>query len=388
MEWDKQTQATMNGWLGIQEQMLKGWWDAVAKPSLNGHPSATPNSPWDFWLSQGLSQWQSLYPENFAAASQPMADVFKNAAAQFLTGQGQTEQLMRMVTEAWQALLANASSPAEWQSALTAHTHQLRQQMSAAMDGAKFMQNSSELWRLYAEQAQKFAQPWLSAWWQTPTFLSNFGNTDQAETTNDFMQLSHAAFEQTLGRALMAPSMGLLREFNEKVNQSFALWLENQQLMLAYQRLVGEAWVDAFQALMQKLVTMAQKGETITDQRHLLRIWVEVADEIFVDLFHSDAYAKTQSAYVNSNMALRRQQRELLEVWLRNHDLPTRTDLEEAHHQIYQLRKEMKALKKAVAEQRAQPSAATPVAPPTATTPTSKAKASVKPKRTTKKEAA
>ena len=388
MTWDKQTQATLNGWFGMQEQMLKSWWDTIINSSANGHASATPHSPWDFWLSQGLSQWQSLYPENAAAASQPMADVFKNAAAQFLSGQSQTEQLMRMVTEAWQALLVNTNSPAEWQAALTAYTAQLRQQMSAAMDGAKLMQNSSELWRLYAEQAQKFVQPWLTAWWQTPAFLGKFGSADQAEATNEFMQLYHAAFEQTFGRVLMAPSMGLLRGSNEKLNKSFALWLENQQLMLAYQLLIGEAWVDAFQALMQKLVTMAQKGETFTDHRHLLRIWVEVADEIFVALFHSDAYAKTQSAYVNSNMALRRQQRELLEGWLRSQDLPTRTDLEEAHHQIYQLRKEMKALKKSITEQGAQPTAVTPVATPTAATPVTKAKAPTKPKRTTKKETA
>ena len=88
---------------------------------------------------------------------------------------------------------------------------------------------------------------------------------------------------------------------------------------------------------------------------------MEVADEVFIALFHSEAYAKTQSAYVNSNMALRRQQRELLEVWLRGNDMPTRSDLDEAHHQIYQLRKDMKALKKTLATQATTFAAATPV---------------------------
>ena len=173
-----------------------------------------------------------------------------------------------------------------------------------------------------------------------------------------------------MGRALLAPSLGLTREFNEKVSKAFDLWLENQQAQTTYQLLVGEAWLEAFQALMKKLVDMAQKGETITDQRHLLRIWVEVADAVFIELFHSEAYATAQSAYVNSNMTLRRQQRALLEVWLRQNDMPTRTDLDEAHHQIYELRKEVRALKKSVAAQAGQ------IVP---TTPAVNAKAPAKP---------
>lgn len=354
MEWKQPTASTLNGWLGMQEKMLKGWWDVLAQAQPNGQ-TAAPTTVWEQWFTQGLEQWQTLYQENFAAVSQQvMADVTKNAMHQFLNGQGQAQQLLRMVTEAWQTMLTNAASPAEWQTALTAYTDQMRQQMSMMLDNAKLLENSTELWRLYYAEAQKLAQPWLSAWWQTPVFLSKLNDTDQATATNEFMQLFHAAFEQTIGRTLMAPSIGLTREFNEKVSKAFDLWLENQQAQTTYQLLVGEAWIDAFQALMKKLVDMAQKGETISDQRHLLRIWVDVADEVFIELFHSEAYAAAQSAYVNSNMTVRRQQRELLEVWLRNNDMPTRSDLDEAHHQIYQLRKEVKALKKHMAANTAQ----------------------------------
>lgn len=356
MQWDKPNDTPLNGWFGMQEKMLKGWWDVLGQN--NGHAGATGHPLWNLWTQP--SQAAGMDP---TAAFTPefMADSMKQALGQFMNGQVQAQQLMNLVNEAWQAMLTNAASPAEWSKALTAFTDQLRQQMSTAMNGAKLLENNAELWRLYIEEAQKFTQPWLNAWGQTPVFMSKLAGADQANATNEFMQLFQAAFEQTWGRALLAPSMGLLRELNEKVNKGFALWLENQQLTVAYQLLIGEAWIDAFQALMQKLMNMAQKGETLTDQRHLLRIWVEVADEVFIALFHSEAYAKTQSAYVNSNMALRRQQRELLEIWLRSNDMPTRSDLDEAHHQIYQLRKDVKALKKTLAAQPTAPVAAAPI---------------------------
>lgn len=349
MAWNQQTESTLNGWFGLQEKMLKGWWDVLAQPQGNDRPAMSAYPFWEMWMNQGLQQWQTFYQENFATIAQGVtAEVSKNAMAQFLTGQDQAQKLMRMVTEAWQTMLTNAASPAEWQSALIAYTDQLRQQMNMALDNVKLTENSAELWRLYYGEAQKVAQPWLSAWWQSPVFLSKLNGTDHAAATNDFMQLFHAAFEQTIGPALMSPSIGLTREFNEKVSKAFDLWLENQQAQTTYQLLVGEAWLDAFQAFMRKLMDMAQKGETITDQRHFMRIWVEVADEIFIELFHSESYAAAQSAYVNSNMTLRRQQRVLLEVWLREHDMPTRSDLDEAHHQIYELRKEVRALKKSM----------------------------------------
>ena len=169
MTWNQQTEATLNGWLGMQEKMFKGWWELLAQPQNNGHAASAGNPLWELWLSQGVQQWQTLYQENVAAVSQQvMADVAKHAASQFLNGQEQAQQLMGMVTEAWQAMLSNATSPTEWHAALAAYIEQLQQQMKMAFDSTKVVEHSAELWRLYYAEMQKLAQPWLTAWWQTP----------------------------------------------------------------------------------------------------------------------------------------------------------------------------------------------------------------------------
>ncbi len=43
-------------------------------------------------------------------------------------------------------------------------------------------------------------------------------------------------------------------------------------------------------------------------------------------------------------------QQQLVEVFLKMYDLPTRSEGDEIHHSIYELRKEVKSLKKALAE--------------------------------------
>jgi len=49
-------------------------------------------------------------------------------------------------------------------------------------------------------------------------------------------------------------------------------------------------------------------------------------------------------------MSYRLREREIVEVWLQMYDLPTRSELDEAHRRIYELRKEVKTLKRALAE--------------------------------------
>jgi len=116
--------------------------------------------------------------------------------------------------------------------------------------------------------------------------------------------------------------------------------------------------------------------------RDLTDIWVEVADKEFFALFHSDEFAELQGRYLNGSMALKRAQRDLLASWLRSNDLPTRSDLDEAYHEIYTLRKEVKALKKSVQQMSAATQAPAPAPEAVAAEPVKKTRAAKKAPKT------
>ncbi len=370
MQWNEEQQAAFNGWFGAPQKAWENWWDLVAGSTQNGHAPAAPPPAFDFW--QGLTeQWRATMQQSLNAFSPDLAESARTAMDQFLMGQGHAEQLMKMASDAWQAIQRNSASPADWQQALNSYMAQQRQGMANAADVTKAFQQSSELWQLYTAEMQKFAQPWLSTWMQWPQQMGTMAQPNAAgaeANANPFLtplltmgNLYWDTYHQTLGRMVNMPSLGLMREFNEKVNRGFTLWQENQRANQAYQLLLGEGLLQAFAAFMQRLLTLAQAGESVDSQRKLLALWVEVADEQFLKLFHSERYANAQSQYVNSSMALRSQQRELMEILLRMNDLPTRSDLDEAHHNIYLLRQEVKALKKVVNE--LVEKSATPVVP-------------------------
>ncbi len=346
----------MNGWPEMQQKMVEDWWKLMATPIATMQPNAT-TPPMEAWLSGALDQWRtyaqqwsSAFTPNFAPGFMPQfTDVTRVALEQFLSSQQQSIQLMAMTGQAWQAIMSGAASPAEWPKALHSYIEQLR----GNLDAYKTMQNSAELWQRYTEEMGKLGQPWFDYWLQLQQGMGQSSDPRQAATAGAvrLTNLFWETFNQSAGRLLGAPSLGLTREFSEKVNRSFLLWQEDQKANLEYQLLIGNTWLDAFAAFMQKLLAMAGAGETITQQAQLLDLWVEVADEQFIQVFHADTFAQVQSKYINSSMALRRQQRDLSEVWLRMHDLPTRSDLDAAHQAIFELRQEVKAMKKALREQ-------------------------------------
>lgn len=364
MQWDEAQQAAFNGWFRTPQKAWENWWDLVAGSTPNGHvpAAAAPAPAFDFW--QGLTeQWRTTMEQSLNAFSPDLAESARTAMAQFIMGQGHAEQLMKMATDAWQAIQQHSSSPADWQQAVERYLEQQRQAMARlneqAANASQSFQKSGELWQIYGAEVQKFAEPWLALWTQLPQQMAMMAQPNAAGATNAnpfvaplsaMSNLYWETYNQSLGRLVNMPSLGLMREFNEKVNRGFTLWQENQQANQRYQLLLGEGLIQAFEAFMQRLFTLAQAGRTVDSQRKLLELWVEVADEQFLKLFHSERYAEAQSQYVNSSMALRSQQRELMEILLRMNDLPTRSDLDEAHHNIYLLRQEVKALKKVVNE--------------------------------------
>lgn len=402
MQWDKETEAVFHNWFQMPQKAWENWWDVVAGSTQNGHatngngksPYGTfPNLPANYEMmfnlwNQSMKQWQGYMAQAFGAFSPESADNARLAMEQFLAGQAHAQQLMKMMTDAWQTIVTNASSPAEWQDGLNIYMEQMRAQMADVSDGARLMENSTKLWQLYGQEMQKFSQPWLQNWTQMSTQMGMVsGPRMQFHPMVDMMNMAWDSYNQTLGRMVNMPTIGLNREFNEKVNRAFVTWQENQRINLEYQAVLGDVMLSSFEAFMQELLEKAKAGEAIDSQNKLLSLWVEVADEEFLALFHSERYAAIQSKYVNSSMALRQQQRELVEIVLRMNDLPTQSDMDEAHKNIFELRKEVKALKKMVHEFSsrldAEPSKETKPAPATKkstarsrTTKTNKAKAS------------
>lgn len=163
------------------------------------------------------------------------------------------------------------------------------------------------------------------------------------------------AYAQNVSQLLDSPTLGYTREYEEKWRRGLKLWPEYQQASFEYQTVIGDAWVLAFTRLGEKLVAIsAEGGEPITGLQQLADLWSQVADSAFTEIFHSEKYIHAQGKLANATMAYRIQQREMVESFSRFYDIPTRTEVDEAHRANYQQRREIRVLKRDLAAAQAQ----------------------------------
>lgn len=331
MNWSQQTDTLLKTWSQAQQQMWNHW---VAGAPM---PAANLAALWRDLAAQGLKAWTS--------SADPTV---KSVTEQLFNSQNAIIRFLELAAAFWTEIGPQVQNGGDWQTTLSQHMNTLRETLlQNAADSLKTGKNASELWQLYMQQWQIFGQPWANATQQVAPHW-NAALTGSPSALNELTNLYWETWEQTFGRLLQSPGLGYTRELEEKIRRGFEAWLEFQQVSFEYQTLIIETWVRAFEQLLQQTAALTQQGEPLAGVRPLLNLWSSIADSVFKDVFRSEKYIQVQGRLINAAMAYRVKQREIMEVILTINDLPTRSELDEAHQLIYALRKEVKALKKQI----------------------------------------
>ncbi|MBD2127446.1 hypothetical protein NDI39_01865 [Microcoleus sp. ZQ-A2] len=157
-------------------------------------------------------------------------------------------------------------------------------------------------------------------------------------------------YEKTFGSVLQSPSLGYTREFNNKLFKSFDAWINFSKASVDYQLVLVEVWLKAFEELTRELASSKEKDDTVQNWQQFLQVWSSVFDRVFAQTFRSEDALEIQGKFLNSAMTYRLHQQQLMEVFLKMNDLPSRSEVDEIHRSIYELRKEIKSLKKSLAQ--------------------------------------
>lgn len=213
----------------------------------------------------------------------------------------------------------------------------------------KATQNQIELWQIYVNGLQKLAQLWAESLQQSRESGSGVVS-GYVGTLIELSNLYWTIYEKTFGSVLQSPSLGYTREFNNKLLKSFDAGINFSKASFDYQIVLLNVWVKASEELMRELASSDEKGETIQNWQQFLQVWSSVFDQVFAQTFRSEDALEVQGNFLNSAMTYRLYQQQLMEVFLKMYDLPTRSEVDEIHRSIYELRKEVKSIKKALAE--------------------------------------
>ena len=187
------------------------------------------------------------------------------------------------------------------------------------------------------------------SWQQAETHLGAAARGD-GSALFELSKLYWDSLDRTAGKFLQSPGLGSTRELNEKFIKGFHAWQEFREATAAYQAILAEASTRVLEQSLNEMASIAERGESIQSVRQWALPLERVADPVLTEIFGSDEFVRTQGRLLNAAMSYWICHREIVEQFLEAADMPTRSEIDEIHQTVYLQRKEIKALKKTLAD--------------------------------------
>jgi len=338
-DWSQQSAGMMQSWMDAQRAMWQAWVNLASNSS-----EKTPN------FADSAEEWQKLSAQSIQAWGSATDPIARSVAEQFVASQGIALRFLNFSARAFESVAPKMKSGEDWQKALNDALDEFRRRWTnMPQDAAAMNQDVESMWKLYMDQWRAFGQPWENVWMRAPGLWGRAVTGDSAALF-ELTDVYHTAYKQTLGKLATSPNLGMTREFNARMREGFDAFTAVRLAGAEYQAVVTEIWEAAFKQFGEDLAQLVEKGEKIENVRDLVTFWTRSAENVFLEAFRTERYTLAQGKFLNANMQYRICQRRIMEEYLEAFDMPTRTEVDEAHKRIYELRREIKDLKKQMEE--------------------------------------
>ncbi|MBE0616524.1 MAG: hypothetical protein IH608_01170, partial [Proteobacteria bacterium] len=214
----------VRSWTETQKKLWEGWNEAAQRTA----PTAPGTGAWADWGQR----WQEMARQTMERITAAGRGVPQEVAGRLLSGE---EVFVRFVDQALAVLRTIApkiDAGEDWAELLRRQFSQIKEDMTrppvpwyTPETAAAAARDLPELWKLYVQELQKSAAPWLASLGEARGHLGEAMSGDRQAVIrmyNVFMD----TFENSLGKFTAAPAIGYSREFQEKVTRAFETWVE------------------------------------------------------------------------------------------------------------------------------------------------------------------
>ena len=341
-DWTEQADQMLKTWSEAQKNVWDSWQDLAGR---TGGPATKP---------QGFAMNpMELFQQSMSAWTDP-AGVARDAGRQVFGSQFSMMQNLDMLTKAWRMIAPQLDSGQDWRSGLSSFTTDWFQQLTGTPQGLfETSKDTGALLQSYMKEWGPLLQPWISSAMQA-TGSGHLGEMmlgGSAGLSRLFSMEQDEFGGAPFGGFSEIPSIGVSREHQAKILRAFDSFVDLRKVMLEFNQMTVGALKKSVETVMETLVEKGKKGETIESVRDLNRLWLDSADDVFTKMYASEDYLKMQHDVSKAGMTYKLMQQDVVEMMLKNLNLPTRSELDDAYKTLYELRKEVKSLKKALREQ-------------------------------------
>ena len=160
----------------------------------------------------------------------------------------------------------------------------------------------------------------------------------------------------TLGRLAEGPRLADLWEVERRYARVMQAWIDVRRRGLEHNAVLLEAWTQASRRFSAELAGRTSADGRAPDAKAALALWTETANERLLETQRSEPFLKTQAAMIRASTQLSLAQQELVEHFGRQYGFPTRTELDDVHRSLTELRRELRTMQR---QQRSAPASVT-----------------------------
>jgi polyhydroxyalkanoate synthase subunit PhaE len=122
-------------------------------------------------------------------------------------------------------------------------------------------------------------------------------------------------------------------------------WIEVQTASRAYEGVIAAAWLTANRTFAGRLQERFSAGDAMQPD-DALELWLDTANETLLETQRSRPFLESQRRLLRSGMDFLLAQREVVENVVEPAGLPTRTEIDEVHRSIHELKRRLRRLER------------------------------------------
>ena len=198
-----------------------------------------------------------------------------------------------------------------------------------------------------SDLAWSFIEPSFKNMAQLPGVLEKVAKGDRGAVA-DLGGIFVKNYEETIGKALLAPSVGYFKEFNERLNNMIYAYVQFNASKAAFYSLFYATGMEAAEKVFDKFTEFVGKEVTPETFREFYRIWWTVNEEVYQELFRSEEFSKLILEVNRRGLLFRKWIDDVFEHILKFTSLPSKNDMDEIYRSLYDLKKEVRNQKRAM----------------------------------------
>jgi polyhydroxyalkanoate synthase subunit PhaE len=164
--------------------------------------------------------------------------------------------------------------------------------------------------------------------------------------------------DDVLGRMAEGPRFADLWEFERIYARVLQAWMNLRRRGLEHNAVVLQAWLQAGRRCTEQLAARTGADTSPLDAKAALALWTETANQQLLETQRSERFLLTQAAMIRATTELRLVQQELVEHVGKQYGFPTRSELDDVHRTVTDLRREVRVMRRQLNAAGAAPQAA------------------------------